>query len=306
MSGGVMVVGAGGFIGRHLVTDLGRRGHVVALCRTPPEGGGGSTGAPVRDVAVPGFTEGLPTEVETVVHLAQSRRFREFPEGAPDVFAVNVGSVVELLDWSVRAGVRRFVLASSGGIYGHGTAGFKEDDAIGPSRPLGYYLASKHAAELFAEAYDGRLTIVILRFFFVYGPGQQPTMFLPRLVRSVAAGQPILLDGSSGLRSNPVHVEDAVRALAVATTLTESRKINVAGPDVMDLREMGGLIGSYLGRMPAFETRQDESAGDLVGDITRMATVLGSPRVALADGLRQLCRDLQDEAAGERPMTGAR
>ena len=67
------------------------------------------------------------------------------------------------------------------------------------------------------EAYQGEFVVVILRFFFVYGPGQSNEMLIPRLVKSVREGQPIALDGLDGLRINPVYVEDAVRAVVSAS-----------------------------------------------------------------------------------------
>ena len=72
------------------------------------------------------------------MHLAQSPRYRDFPEGALDVFEVNVGSTQRLLDWACRQGVKRFIYASSGGVYGHGEAPFEEDVPIKVAATLGH------------------------------------------------------------------------------------------------------------------------------------------------------------------------
>lgn len=299
-------------IGSHLVRRLAPDRDVVAVTRKPlavssgtipPDDSSGQIQREVahrqdgiiwveRDLATPGFTEGLPSEIETVVHLAQSRQFRVFPDGASDVFAVNVASSVELLDWARRIGARRFIYASSGGIYGHGDTGFKEEDTIGPSRPLGFYLASKHATELLVEDYGGLITVVVLRFFFVYGAGQHPSMLLPRLASAVAEGRPIVLQGEQGLRSNPVHVDDAVNALTGAIGLERSVKINVAGPEVLDLRQIGEILGSYLGKDPVFEIVPGVAPLHLIGDIARMKSLLGPPSIAPKEGLAELCAPL--------------
>jgi UDP-glucose 4-epimerase len=199
---------------------------------------------------------------------------------------------MELLEWARRTGAKRFVYASSGGIYGHGSTGFKEDDTIGPARPLGYYLASKHATELLLDDYGDLITVVVLRFFFVYGSGQHPSMLLPRLAASVTEGRPIVLQGEHGLKFNPVHVDDAVKALVGAIGLDRSEKINVAGPQVCDMREIGLILGSNLGRQPLFEIEHDVPPRHLIGDISRMSALLGPPSISPEEGLARLCKSL--------------
>ena len=245
----LLVTGAAGLIGRHLLGALASRHAVHALHRPGALGDGGNVRWIAADLTDRRFVDLLPKTVDGVVHLAQSRRFRAFPEGARDVFGVNVESTAALLDWCVRRGIRRFVLASSGGIYGHGRDPFTEEYPVGSAGPLGYYLASKHCAELLSESYTDHMTVIILRLFFVYGPGQRPDMLIPRLVRSVAEGGLITLDGEDGLRTNPVHVADAVSAIRHALDLEQSHKINVAGPDALSLRQIADSIGARLGEL---------------------------------------------------------
>ncbi len=289
----LLVTGAAGLVGRHLVAALKTHDEVHALHRpaTPPSAGG-SARRLAADLVTPGFTDILPSGVDGIVHLAQSRRYRDFPEGAPDVFGVNVGSTAALLDWAVRSGVRRFILASSGGLYGHGWDPFTEEHPVGAPGRLGYYLASKHCAELLSESYSDRLTVVILRFFFVYGPGQRPDMFVPRMVRSVAEGRPIRLDGADGLHTNPVHVADAVSAIRNALGTEEGHRINIGGPDVLSLRQIAEAIGARLGRAPRYTERPDAEPRHLVADIDKMKRLFGPPSVRFAEGCEDVIRDL--------------
>jgi nucleoside-diphosphate-sugar epimerase len=230
----------------------------------------------------------LPHDVTTVVYLAQSEHFREFPERAQDIFDVNVANVQKMLEWARVSGVKRFILASSGGLYGHGDAAFREDDAIGPIGPLSYYLASKHCAELLAGSYANCFTIVILRFFFVYGPGQKHSMLIPRLINSVRNGRPIILQGREGIRLNPIFVDDASVAICRSLDLASSHTINVAGPEVLSMRQIGTLIGKAVGREPVFEIDPDAIPRHVSGEISKMCTLLNSPRVFFADGLRSM------------------
>jgi nucleoside-diphosphate-sugar epimerase len=292
----ICVTGATGLIGHHLVPALLDSGHhVVTVSRTRQVPRPGVTGV-VADLTAADFCERLPARVDAVVHLAQSEHFRDFPGRADDIFAVNVASTARLLDWARRAGARQFIHASSGGIYGHGGNGFTEDDAGTSTGPLGYYLSSKRAAELLCQAYEECLAVSILRFFFVYGPGQRADMLIPRLARSVLEGRPIVLQGENGLRCNPIHVSDAVRAIAGALSLTSGARVNVAGIDILSLREIGLILGGCLQRDPVFQVEREAQPRDLVGRIDRLVQLFGPPQVHFADGVAVLC----EEAAAER------
>jgi UDP-glucose 4-epimerase len=295
---GLLVTGATGLIGRHLLARLSARSEtargVHAVTRRPLA----ATDPAIRwieaDLSLHSFADKLPPAgaVESVIHLAQSERFREFPDGAADTFAVNVDSTLRLLDWARRSGVRRFVLASSGGIYGHGEDAFTEDHPVGATGPLGFYLASKHCAELLAESFVGQFVVVVLRFFFVYGPGQRRSMLVPRLVSSVAEGQPIVLQGADGIRINPVHARDAARAIEAALALEQSHKINVGGPEVLTLRQIVDAIGDEVGRAPALRREAQAEARHLVADIGKMTRLLVAPEVPFAAGVAEVVSDL--------------
>lgn len=288
----ILVTGGTGLIGRHLLPELRRDHEVWAIVPREPARLPDGVRPLLHDLAEPRLPPGLPSAIHAVVHLAQSPRFRDFPEEARHIFEVNVGSTARLLDWARAVGAERFLYASSGGIYGHGDTGFREDEVRPAGRPLGFYLASKQCGELLVENYAPYLRAAILRFFFAYGPGQRASMLIPRLVRAVAEGRPVTLQGEHGLRLNPVHVDDAVRAIVRALQLADSQKINIAGPETLTLREIAEAIGAGLGREPVFERDATATPGHLVGDIERMTRLLGAPRIRFRDAIGALCRDV--------------
>lgn len=273
-----VVTGASGLIGRHLVKALAGREEVWATSRNVA---GHAFADGVRAIewdlrhSEPPAT--LPQRVDTVFHLAQSDGYRDFPEQAGDVFDVNVASTARLLEWSRRRGVTRFVLASSGGVEGG----------------RGFYVASKRSAELLAASYEGIFTVIIVRFFFVYGRGQRATMLIPRLVDCVRQGRPVRLDGRDGMRLNPLHVTDAAAALQRVTALADSQTLDLAGPDVLTIRGISELIGAFVRRAPVFE-RGQAAPRDLVGDIQQMSERLRAPVVPFAKGVEELCHDRTD------------
>lgn len=286
----ILVTGANGLVGRVTLERLRHAWKTYALVREMPK-------EPLPDGVVPVVYDlrqlndlELPEIPSTVIHLAQSSHHRDFPDHALDVFEVNVGSTQRLLEWGHRNGVKRFIYASSGGIYGSGYAALEEDQPLDVSTSLEHYIASKRCGELLAEAYCSYMTIIVLRFFFVYGPGQRHTMLIPRLLDCVSEGRSIILQGKDGIRINPIYVDDAAAAIENATKLEVSETINIAGPQELTLRELGMLMGDVVGHAPRFDILPEAQPENLVGSVSKMAWLLGSPQINMEDGLMRMTK----------------
>ncbi len=288
----ILLSGPSGLIGSHLLPELSESNHVFALSRNgiQPQNNSNIT-AITMDLSTAWTAHSLPQEpLDTVIHLAQSEHFRDFPNAALSVFQVNTMSTLKLLDYAWRHGAKTFIYASSGGIYNAGTQLCTEDAQLTIGRDLGFYLNSKLCSEVLIESYAEQMTVIILRFFFVYGPGQRTSMLIPRLVNAVYENRPILLEGSDGLRINPTHVSDAVSCVQAAMDLNESAIINIGGPDILTLREIGNLIGQALDKKPQFENNPERVPKDLIGDIRKMSELLHPPMVSFEKGIRDYCQ----------------
>lgn len=294
MGESVLVTGASGFIGRSLVMSLVDRGlEVIAVSRSEPPMGVHWIQWDLSEGALPPT---LPA-VEKVIHLAQSEFYRDFPTQALNIFNINTIITAKLLDYCVRHGVSQFVLASSGGVYGYGDSAFSETEVPVVGQELGYYLGTKHCAEILAECYCSEINVIVLRLFFVYGIGQRETMLIPRLLRSVIEGSPITLSGDNGISINPINVKDAVMSIESALNLKTSEKINIAGSNVVTLRALCELMGSILGRKPIFE-HVNQDVRNLIGDTTKMARLIGRPSVTLEDGIADMIQRLVSTQRG--------
>lgn len=284
----ILVTGATGLLGSNLITALRGSHDVVAIARQPP-GRSADVRWVTHDLRRPVLPDDLPSRIDVVIHLAQSRDFREFPSRALDTFAVNVASTALLADWACAAGARQLVVASTGGVYRSSSTPHREDEAVGGADALSFYAATKLAAESLARAYGAELVVTVLRPFFIYGRGQDAGMLFPRLVDSIRTGRPIFLDGRDGMRFNPVHVSDAVRAVSAALDLDDSCVLNLAGPEVLSLRKAVELLATALGVEPVFESRPEATPADCIADISNMAARLGPPSRVLADTAPELC-----------------
>jgi UDP-glucose 4-epimerase len=283
----ILITGAGGLLGTQAIKKFMSEHEIHALVHSAPI-------EPLKDVtyyaidlATCDGLDQLPKEIDAVIHLAQSSRFRDFPEQAADVFNVNVVSTARLLEYARRSGARAFILASSGGVYGTGDEAFKENAVIPEHGQLGFYLGSKLCAEVLAQNYASFLNVSVLRFFFMYGKEQKRSMLLPRLVDNIRTGQPITLQGQDGIRINPIHVSDAALALERCLQLNGSHTFNIAGKEILSMREIAATIGHAVGREPVFQFLPVEPR-HLIANIEAMKVALTVPKVHLKQGVVEL------------------
>lgn len=282
----IVITGGSGLIGHEVVDQLKNNWSIYAVSRRPHEELSQSARVIVSDLSHRcNDLSSLPRTIDAVVHLAQSEHFREFPEMAEDVFNVNTSTTLRLLEYARKAGAKTFVYATSGGVYGYGGEEFSENQPIVARKDLGFYLSTKLCSEIIAENYTPYMNVILLRFFFVYGPRQKETMLIPRLIRNVKDGKPIQLQGRDGIRINPTFVSDAADAIARSLKLMDSQKINVGGPDVLTLRQICEIIGEAVGKRPLFEIQEGVEPRDLIGDIHKMSHLLIKPKIGFHDGV---------------------
>jgi UDP-glucose 4-epimerase len=249
----VLITGAAGLVGTNFNKLLCNEYEIHALVRTKPETCDHNITYYECDFEDGILIDNFPKKIDAIVHLAQSNWMRDFPVKAPEIFKVNVQSTALLLDYGQKAGATHFIFASTGGIYGASAEPFDEGSEVKiPNGPLGYYFNTKYASENLVRAYADYMAIHILRPFFIYGPNQKNTMLLPRLVENIRKGNPITLQGHNGISINPVHVSDVVKLIDKCLSINQNLTINVAGPDILSMREISEIIGAHVAKTPEF------------------------------------------------------
>jgi len=269
----ILITGANGLIGTSLLPLLAEEYHVFAITSQKNTQNTKNITFISIDLSKEWNTAVLPKNIDSVIHLAQSAYFRDFPEKTQEVFAVNTGSTLKLLHYAQQIGVKKFIYASSGGVYGNGEQHFSEDSPLAPSGDLGFYLSTKLCSEILVESFTKFFDIITLRFFFVYGKNQKRSMLIPRLVDSVKEGKKITLQGQNGIKINPIYVDDAVICIKNAVNLQGTHKINVAGKEVLSLRQIVETIEIAIDKKAIFEI-QNQEAKNLVANIEKMENLL--------------------------------
>lgn len=277
----IVLTGGTGFIGSHLIARLAKRHEIFALARNPENVAGPPNVIPVHaDLLGPLNTLHLPESTDVVAHLAQHNG--GFPQEARELFAVNTVRTQELLSYAVQSGARQFVLASTGDVYGYRLSPCRETD---PVSPASFYAATKRSSELLTQAYENYLAPTILRLFTPYGPGQVGRL-VPNLAARIGAGQAVRFHRGNRPMLSPTYIEDVMQVFETVIETHAPGLFNVAGPDVVSVRELAEAIGGLLGKEPLFE-ETNEDVGNMLGDNTHLKTAFRLPALTkLHDGLR--------------------
>lgn len=244
----VLITGAAGFIGQHLLRSLQPICQEIhCVIRDPskwrhPALAANQLELIEGDLAERRTYDQLPSRVDAVVHLAASLGSWDMRESS--IMADNAVATQQLLDWFKRAAARQFIFVSTPGVQGFGHRLAKEDL---PYAPRGLYEISKAVAEkrvthcpLNPEQYW-----TILRPDFVYGPGDYRRLKLYRRIKSRRWFR--IGDGCSVLR--PTFVEDVAEAIVrcIGDHAAQNQIYNVAGPELLTVDEYIQAIATSLG-----------------------------------------------------------
>lgn len=307
MKKAVLVTGAAGFIGSHLVDRLLCMGYPVVgldnfddsysptikwanICTMQDRDGfllveGDIRDAPLLDRV---FSE---NDIGVVVHLAARAGVRLSLEQPLLYQDVNIRGTLNLLEASRAFGVEQFLFASSSSVYGlDGKAPFNEEAKV--SYPISPYAASKAAAELFCRTYSYlyHLPVVVLRLFTVYGPRQRPEMAIHRFVRRVDEGEEVTLFGNGTAKRDYTYIDDIIAGFEAALARQGEAfcTFNLGRGKAVDLRHLLRLIEEALGKKARIKNLapQPGEVSITLADISKAQALLGyQPRVSIEEGV---------------------
>jgi NAD dependent epimerase/dehydratase len=263
----VLVTGAGGFIGGHVVEWLVRDGaRVRAMCRYNSRNDRGTLDwldpavtdevevvlGELRDVeSVYGAVKG----VEVVLHLGAQIAIPYSYVNPRDFFEVNVLGTLNVAQAALRHGVQRVVQTSTSEVYGTAqTVPITEDHPLEPQSP---YAASKVAADKLMDSYRRSfdLPVCVLRPFNTYGPRQSARAIIPTIVTQALSGTTLRL-GALHPRRDLVFVEDTVAGF-VAAAVSEAalgRTVHLGTDEDVSVGDLVEIVGEILGHELTVET----------------------------------------------------
>jgi UDP-glucuronate 4-epimerase len=304
----VVVTGAAGFIGSHLVEALAGRGdEVIGIDNFDPFYIRRLKERNLREIGQrPGFcfheldmlevepVARLLTADSVLVHLAAKAGVRPSIADPVGYARANVTGTAAVLEAGRRAGVERVVFGSSSSVYGDSTPAPFQEDAIAVE-PVSPYAATKRASELLVHALASLhgFRVACLRFFTVYGPRQRPDLAIHSFARRMVQGQPLTLFGDGTQSRDYTFCDDIVAGVLAAVDWTATAPpgmdiFNLGGNHPVPLKTLVATLSAALGIEPIVQWAPMQP-GDVQrtwADLTKSARVLGyAPRTRLEDGV---------------------
>jgi UDP-glucuronate 4-epimerase len=311
MAAPVIVTGAAGFIGMHVVERLLERGETVIgidnfnTYYDPALKAARAARLDGRD----GFTmvrldiaehEALLDLVKAsgarrIVHLAAQAGVRYSIDNPFAYERSNLAGHLAVLEACRHSGVEHLVYASSSSVYGDRPidgAGFKETDPA--DKPVSLYAATKRSCEMISQSYAALYGFPQsgLRFFTVYGPWGRPDMAYYSFSQKILSGEPIEVYGEGRMARDFTYIDDIVDGIVgVLDNPPPSgghEVYNIGDNDPVGLMEMISTLEAALG-VEAQKVMRPMQPGDVTAtfaNIDKLNALTGyKPRVKLADGL---------------------
>ncbi|NJO22128.1 MAG: NAD-dependent epimerase/dehydratase family protein [Sphingomonadales bacterium] len=314
----VLVTGAAGFIGFHLVSRLLQAGAMVhgldnmnayydvslKKARLDAIGRQERFSFSAQDVTDYAGLKALFAEFrpDCVVHLAAQAGVRYSLANPRAYVSSNLDGFVAVLEACRAHPVRHLVYASSSSVYGANTkVPYHEDDPV--VAPVSLYAATKRANELTAQTYAHLFAIPCsgVRFFTVYGPWGRPDMAYYSFTQAILEGRPIDVFNHGRMQRDFTYIDDAIEALirlidvppgddARDNNPTRAPHIiyNIGNHTPIELERFIAALESALGRQ-AHKRYLPMQPGDVpatYADIERLSRVTGfAPRTTIEDGI---------------------
>ena len=298
-----LVTGGAGFIGSHIAEALVQRGDRVRVLdnlstghRSNLDGFGNKLEFIEGDLLDADTVARAVAGVDCIFHEAALASVPRSVEHPLDTHAACLTGTLILLEAARRAGVRRVVYAGSSSAYGdQPTSSKRETDLPAPISP---YAAAKLAAEHYCRAFTATygLETVVLRYFNVFGPRQDPdspySAVIPLFITAMLSGSQPTIFGDGRQSRDFSFVANAVRAnlLAADAPGVAGRVLNIANGKNTDLLTLVEILNRLLGTsvQPRHAPARVGDVRESLADITQARKLLCyEPAVEFEEGLRR-------------------
>ena len=325
-----LVTGAAGFIGSNIVEALlgagqqvvgfdnfatGHRRNLHGIRQRLGEAFDRNFRFVEGDIRNRATCETVACGIDVVLHQAALCSIPWSIENPLTTHDVNVTGFINMIDAARRAGVERFVYASSCAAYGDEPAASMTEDCLG--RPCSPYAATKRANELYAAVYAHTYSFKAtgLRYFNVYGPRQESAgdhaSVIPKWIAAMLDGEAVTIFGDGETSRDYCFVNDAVQAnirAALGAEDVQGGIYNVAVGERTTLNQLFDLLrGELRIRNIGYDLAprtSDFRPGDLrhsLANINKARLALNfDPTYRIKDGLRAAVAWYIDHRAAER------
>lgn len=313
----VLVTGAGGFIGHHLVTYLVRKGYWVrgADQKNPEYADTDAHEFLLCDLRDPAACARAVEGIEHVYHLAADMGGIGYISAQRATIARNNTLInIGMLDAAVAAGVRRFLYSSSACVYPHhlqvmaDVTPLREDDAW-PAQPEEGYGLEKLFCEKLCEYYrtDHGLETRVVRFHNVYGPlgtydggREKAPAAISRKVALAPGGSEIDVWGDGEQTRSFMYIDDCVEGIYRIMHSDHAGPLNLGTDQMVTVNELVDLVAEVAGKSigKRHDLTKPQGVRGRNSDNSRLREILRwEPRISLREGLAPTYRWIEAQLA---------
>jgi nucleoside-diphosphate-sugar epimerase len=285
----VLVTGACGFMGSHLVQKLLEEGASVLALDRPEAFRGKQVKSPRYAPLALDITKPLATDAETkfdvVYHLAAIAAPIVCEQEPEKAFLTNVLGTYNVLRFALKGEAKKVIFLSSAHVYGISPK-YMPTGEVHPLALLDNYTTTKVLGERLCKLfYDNHhLPYLIFRLFNSYGPGQPPGYFIPDMVVKARSGH-ITLKGRE-VTKDFIYIDDVVDALIKGAVSDYVGELNIGSGKQTELGYVAKYIADKMGAKIDFDDSKVAGPTRMQADNTRARKILGwAPKTTLEQGL---------------------
>lgn len=319
----ILITGAAGFIGSHLVDNLIENYNIIAvddfndyyspqikMNNIAPHLEKSNFKLFKVDISEYALLEDIfkNHKINKVVHLAARAGVRPSLDDPILYTRTNVTGTINLLELSRLYEVKQFVFGSSSSVYGVSTKiPFNEDFDI--TKPISPYAATKVAGEALSYTYSHlyNLRIICLRFFTVYGARQRPDLAIHKFTKLIDQNKPIPVFGDGSTKRDYTYINDIIQGVIAAINYDKSNFdiFNLGESRAIELRLLIKLIEENLGKQAVINW-QPLQPGDVpitYADISKAQQFLGyNPTMDIETGISKFIYWYKNSVSTDYPI----
>lgn len=292
----IFVTGGSGFIATYIASHLIENGHNVKILDLKEPKIRRKNLEFVKKSILDDITKDI-RGCDAVFHFAALLGVANSDKRPLDTMRVNLEGSVNVFKSAISANVKRMLYSSSSEVYGEPRElPIKEDSVKGP---VSTYGVSKLAAEIYAKAYnhESGADIRIVRFFNVYGPGQESDWVVPIFINKALKNEPITIFGKGNQTRCFTYVEDiADGVLKVFERGKKGEAYNIGNNQPTTIMELAGIVKDVTGSRSEIknlefgnETRLKEREIEYrIPDISKMKALGWQPRTMIKEGVKKI------------------
>lgn len=285
MSKRILITGGTGFIGSNLINSINVNNNIINIGRNEN---------PLCDNIFWNLEDGLDNlllnDIDIIVHCASI--VGNINISKSKYIDINVKSTLELLEFCIKNKVKKFILISTGGVYGFSKKLLDETDVCNAKE---IYSLSKYFSEQVCELYKDKLSIVILRLFFPYGNGQKGRL-ISKLFDNTLNKRKIILSKNGQPVINPIHIFDVINIIENIILNDSNGIFNICGNEFISIEQICNKIALIENIDAPQFIHGDNNIDNLMGNNKKICMSLNyNMKINLDKGLESFLISLKKE-----------